>query len=395
MRGSLQTVLTLVLFISTLLAFATEPAPWFNKSSPNQIKLRVDLYLSTTCPHCKKEEAFIHNLQAKKPWLDIHRYEINKDKAALQQFQHALKQQNSNDYSVPALFFCDSRWVGFDKIETTGQAIERSLDYCYQQILKTGQLNQETKMVLKQKSHSSFLATNLDSKPAYLFIPLIALSDALSSCSIFTVLALFAFLWLYKEKSTMLGLGILFIVIVALAHYYQEAHAIFFYQALPWLRIPAALVGMGLISYIFIIYSKGTNIRPGFAIPILIASTALIVEAYQQRCLPNFGDVFTQWLDLQQISQLGRISYLIIYNLIYNLPLTMIMLLIVYSRVYKKFEKSKPLLVCQAWCLLLIIGLIALIYPQVFSNLLVSFGALLVSLVAAWVTVRKSSQFKT
>jgi glutaredoxin len=393
MRAALQRVLTILLFLVTSISFAgTEPAPWFSKGADNQLKLRVDLYISTTCSHCQKEDAFIHELQKQKPWLDIHRYEINLDKAALEKFHQALEQQKSDDYSVPALFFCDSRWVGFDKVETTGRALARSLDYCYQQISKTGQLNPEPKAILKLWSNSSVLATTLTDKPAYVFIPLMALSDALSSCSIFAVLALFAFLWLFKEKSRILGLGILFIVVVAIVHHYQQAHAIFFYHALPWLRIPAALIGLGLIAYVYIIYSKGSNIRTGLAIPILVGITALIIEAYQQTCLPNFALVFTQWLDLQQISLLHRKFYVIIYNLIYILPLTLILALIIYYRAYKKMERSKPLLVCLAWCLLLVIGLIAIIYPQGFSNLLLSVAALLVSLIAAWETLRKSSQ---
>ncbi|MBA3536194.1 MAG: hypothetical protein H0T84_06255 [Tatlockia sp.] len=394
MRATLRRVLTLLLFLVTSISFAgTEPAPWFSKGTDNQLKLRVDLYISTTCPHCKNEDAFIRELQKKKPWLDIHRYEINLNRASLEKFHQALQQQNSDDYSVPALFFCDSRWVGFDKVETTGQALSRGLDYCYQQISKTGQLNSESKALLKIWANSSVLATNLTAQPAYVFIPLMALSDALSSCSIFAVLTLFAFLWLYKEKSLMIGLGVSFIVVVAIVHHFQQAHAIFFYHALPWLRIPAVLVGMGLIAYVYIIYSKGSNIRPGFAIPLLVGLTALIVEAYQQTCLPNFALVFTQWLDLQKISLLHRTFYLIIYNLIYILPLTIILALIIYQRIYKKREKSKPLLVCLAWCLLLVIGLISIIYPHGFSNLLLSVAALVISLIAAWVTLRKSSQF--
>lgn len=394
MLAALPRILLILLLLVTGLSFAgAEPAPWFSKGADNQLKLRVDLYLSTTCPHCQKEDDFIHKLQKKKPWLDIHRYEINLNKAALEKFHQALQQQKSDDYSVPALFFCDSRWVGYDKEETTGRVLSRSLDYCYQQISKTGQLSPEPKVILKLWSNSSVLATTLMTKPAYLFIPLMALSDALSSCSIFVLLALFSFLWLFKEKSLMMGLGILFIVVVAIVHHYQQAHAIFFYHVLPWLRIPAALIGLSLIAYVYIIYAKGANIRPGLAIPILVGLTALIVEAYQQTCLPNFALIFTQWLDLQPISLLHRTFYVIIYNLIYIIPLALILTLIIYYRIYKKMEKFRPLLVCLAWCLLLVIGLIAIIYPQGFSNLLLSIAALLVSLIAAWETLRKSSQF--
>lgn len=384
---TLQTVLALFLFVVTGFAGA---APWFSKGENNQIKLDLDLYISTTCPHCQKEEVFLRDLQKQKPWLEIHRYEINKNRAALEHFHQQLYQQYLDDYSVPALFFCDSRWVGFDTEKTTGQTISRALDYCYQQISKKGYLNQETKSFLNQWSASSAISSNLVNKPASQFIPLVALSDALSSCSLFVVLALFAFLWLYKERSLMVGYGILYIFIVLLVHYSQQFHAAFFYQALPWLRIVSVLVGLGLIAYAYIIYCKGSNIRPGLALSGLIGSTALIVMSYQQTCLPNFALVFSQWLDLQPFSFLHRGFLILLYNLLYLLPLTLILLLIIYFRIYKRIEKSRRLLVCFAWCLLMVIGLIAIIYPQGFSNFLLSLAALVVSLIVARVILRKS-----
>ena len=392
MRASFKIVLTILFCIFTTLSFAsTAQNPWFSKGEKNQLKLHANVYLSSTCPHCLNEDAFLRQLQLQKPWLEIHRYVINVDKAALQQFQQELKQHHLDDYSVPALFFCDSRWVGFDKAETTGQAISQGLEYCYKQIAKTGHLNQQTKTVLGQWAAAGTLAPrfmSLTTNPA-VFIPLVALTDALSSCSLFCALALFAFLWLYKEKSVMFGLGMLYIVIVAITHHYQQEYTIFFYQALSWLRIPAVLIGLGLIAYIFIIYSKGTNIRPGFSIPILVGLTALALEAYQQTCLPNFALVFTHWLDLQSISVLQRKFYMILYHTIYIIPLAILMIFIIYSRSYKKVEKSKPLLVCLAWCLLLIIGILLIVNPYVLANLYFSVASLFVALIAAWETVKK------
>ncbi len=389
MRASFKIVLTLLFCVFTSLSAAQ------SKVESNPPKLHANLFLSSTCPHCQKEDAFLRELQLQKPWLEIHRYVINLDKTALEQFQKELKQQNLDDYSVPALFFCDSRWVGFDKAETTGKVIERGLDYCYKQISKSGHLTHETKAVLRQWANANLLAPGfmtLSSNPA-VFIPFVALTDALSSCSLFCVLALFAFLWLYKEKSVMLGLGILYIVVVAITHHYQQAHTIFFYQALRWLRAPAVLIGLGLIAYISLIYSKGTNIRPGLSLPILVGLTALVVEAYQQTCLPNYALVFTHWLDLQSLSVLQRKLYIVLYHSIYIIPLVLLMAFIIYCRTHKKVEKLKPILVCLAWCLLLIIGILLIVYPFGLSKLYLSVASLLIALVAAWETVRKSSQF--
>lgn len=106
MRASLKAVLTLLLLVlSTLLWAGEAPAPWFSKTDNNQFRLRLEFFLSTTCPYCQKEDAFLQGLQAGRPWLEIHRYAVNQDKPALEYFHQRLRQQGMENYALPALFF--------------------------------------------------------------------------------------------------------------------------------------------------------------------------------------------------------------------------------------------------------------------------------------------------
>lgn len=382
-------IVFLLLFLSTCWA-SSEQSPSFYKGNDNQLRLKVELFLSSSCPHCQQASAFFETLQTQKPWLEVQRYLINQDKKALDYFHQKLKQIKSDDYSVPAIFFCDSRWVGFDKPETTGKVLSKSLDYCYQQISKKGTLNHNTSTVLNQWANASFFAEGLMNKPnARVVIPMVALIDALNSCSLFVALALFSFLWLYRLKSTMIGLGTVFLLVMAAVHHFQQDHTFFFYYILSELRIPSVLIGLGLIAYVFKIYSKRPSDYPTIAILILVGFTALFIEAYQQRCMPNFALIFTQWLDLQPISNLRREAYMFLYNLFYILPLVLFAALIIYCRVQRKLESMKLFLICTAWCLLLIIGLLLVFYPKGLANFSISLVALLVSLIAAWLTVRR------
>src|SRR5262249_43753091 len=149
----------------------------------------------------------------------------------------------------------NSRWVGFDKPETTGKALLKSLDYCLQQITKEGSLSSETTTILRHWANANLIAVSAGSSP--LLISLAPFIDAFSSCSLFVVMGLFAYLWLYKDKKVLLGLGILFIIMISIVHHYQQNHAIFFYAVLNLMRLPAALVGLGMIVYLFMMYSKG------------------------------------------------------------------------------------------------------------------------------------------
>lgn len=254
-------------------------------------------------------------------------------------------------------------------------------------------MDRQTTTILRQWANSSFFAIDLANKTsAAVFIPLVALVDALASCSIFVVLALFAFLWLYKEKFVIAGLGLLYLIMVAIVHHFQQSHPFFFYQLLGGLQIPAILVGLWLIAYIFNAHSRGETIQPGLATPLLVAITAFIVEAYQQTCSPNFALIFTQWLDLQSLSLPRQDAYMALYTLFYLLPLILIIAAIIYCRAYKEAEKSKSFLIHVAWCLLLIMGVLLIFYPSGLSSFSLSLASLILSLLAAWLTLRRGKK---
>lgn len=194
MQVLLKNTIAVFLLLFSTLGWSQDLSSWFSKGENNQIKIRVDLFLSSTCPHCQKADAFFQSLQAQKPWLDVHRYIINQDKTALDSFHQELQQLDIDDYAVPAIFFCNSRWVGFDETGITGQNLLRGLNYCYQQISQKGNLEPETISLLEQLSNASWFNANMTSKPSLaLFTLTMALTDAFSPCSLFVFSPYFLF----------------------------------------------------------------------------------------------------------------------------------------------------------------------------------------------------------
>lgn len=94
--------------------------------------VEMDLFVSSTCPHCHKAEAFFNSKASEMPWLKINKYVINEDKAALELFYQRLKAINASDFTVPTLFFCGSRRVGFDTPEQAGAKLIQELQYCHE-----------------------------------------------------------------------------------------------------------------------------------------------------------------------------------------------------------------------------------------------------------------------
>lgn len=139
-----------LLLISTN-TFALDVNNWYEINNKKEVTLNVSLFMSSECPHCHKASEFFSVLE-KEPWIKINRYVINQSDEALKNFYVYLQHFLSDDFAVPTVFFCDSRWVGFISEEVSGKKLLESLNYCRAQIAKEGSLSQATIQVLREKS---------------------------------------------------------------------------------------------------------------------------------------------------------------------------------------------------------------------------------------------------
>ncbi len=374
-------------FLLNTTVSSADPQPVASYSqSGKQITLTVDLFLSTTCPHCHKADDFFRNLEISEPWLVIHRYYINQDKLALQDLYKRLQQQDLQDFSVPAMFFCDSRWVGFADAQSSGRTLLRALKYCRQQISQQGKLSQGTINALRQQSKVSQVHVGANvSKSAPKFILLSALGDSISACSLFFIMALFAFLWLYPgQKLLQLGVGISFLVPLALIHYLLQTYPGYSYQISTLLRLPSVFVGIMLVFYTVVYFRKRESgvviIHPGFVYG-LIMLTATVIYVYQQTCGVNVGLVFQQWLADQAASSSQQLLYQAAYHVVYLLPLFSLLFIYILSSRHHRLARYDRRLKIAAYLILLVTGCLLIFYPQLFSNIAFSF-ILLVAAVA-------------
>ena len=231
-------IVGLMFFLNILTAHANpQSVIWFNHDALEKVTIHVDLFLSSTCPHCQKADAFFREIEPKKPWLVVHRHIINQDKVALQTFYTYLQQQNSNNFSVPAIFFCDSRWAGFASKETTGKALLHALTYCRKKISEQGELSPVTINVLRKWGGASqFQISTTISQSVSTMLLLSAIMDALSPCSLFCFAAFLAFLWLYPTRKWLqFNVGLCFLLSLGVVHYLQQVHTAFYYELTPQL----------------------------------------------------------------------------------------------------------------------------------------------------------------
>ena len=322
-----------------------------NPEDKQQIQIKVDLFLSTTCPHCLAANQFFHHLESKKPWLSVHRHFINKDKKALEQLNTLVQAQHIsvNPFAVPAIFFCNTRWLGFDNEMVAGKAIEKGLNYCYTQVEKTGQLSAATVKTVHQWAISSWYEKNIEGHPAWgtLIITLAAL-DALLPCSLISLLVMLSFLLLSPPGKVRFGLSLLFLVSVVLLHTLQQLFPLLFSQWVFVLQWPMVGLGLLLLGLALLHYKNKWRLKSLSPLQtILLACIVLltVLAVYSLRnCVPNFALVFQSYLTKQAQTALQALGYIVLYQVIYALILGFLLVVALigcswrdkYSRFFKR-----------------------------------------------------------
>lgn len=358
---------------------------WFSQDTQKNVSITVDLFVSSTCPHCHKADAFFRDLEKKEPWLIVHRYVINQDKPALQTFYEHLQQQHSSNFSVPAIFFCDSLWAGFADETTTGKMLLRAISYCRKQIIQQGELSPATVNALQKWGAASQVQIGPNiSQSALSLVPLTALSDGFNPCSLFCLAAFFAFIWIYPERKwRQFSIGAVFIVSLGVIHYLQQVHSGFFYQYIFKWRVAAILAGALLIITVFRGYRKIGELKnlTAFAwILVVTAPTVFVLHVYQQTCPFNLALVLEQWLTDQALSPEVRHFYQIVYQVFYLLPLITLLLFFLLFGQHYWIARYQQTLKAAAYLILTSIGIILLAYPIWLANVWISaivfFGAI-------------------
>lgn len=374
MRLAFRYLVIIFLFSSSLWANSS-PSLWYEKDTDNKIILNVELFLSSTCPHCHKADEFFKEIGTTTPWLHVNRYIIDKDKNALVRFNQLLNDQQIGDFAVPSLFFCNSRWVGFASAETTGKDLLNALNYCRQKIEQKGELTSATTSVLRRWANANLFDSGMTEHPtAGKYMTVVALVDAFNPCALFSIGSFFALLFIQDGRKKQLITGTLFILAVGFVHVTQQMFANVFYELLPWLRWPAAIVGLFAFYLAGQYYRKRTTSNLFYLLAPLLG---IVTQTFQQTCLMNWSYIFQQWLYNQHISNAWVGLYQLAYQLMYLAPLILALVLYVSFIKMKRLEHLEKRLQSIGLLYILAVALFLIIYPPVLSNLLMSLFVLL------------------
>lgn len=385
----------LIFLLNSSMIYANaQSVVWYTYGADKQVNINVELFMSSTCPHCINADAFFQQIEKKMPWVVVHRYVINQDKLALRAFYDRLQEQHLTGFSVPAIFFCGSRWSGFSDANTTGKVLLDALTYCHKRIKQQGELTQATTNVLQRGGNASkFQYGSSITSSVPLLIVSTALMDAMSPCSFFCFAAFLAFLWLFPtQKWLQFSVGMVFILSLGSIHYVQQAHSNLYYQIIPKLRLADIAVAILLFFVMFGMYRKMTSrvlLKPGPLFFSGVIFTVIAMQIAQQTCTFNVAMVFEQWWTEHTITLATHRLYLIVYQFFYVLPLVFMLLFFLIFGQYQRICSFQQKLTPAAYLVLMSIGVILLVYPYLLANLLISIVVPLVSVIGGWLIARQ------
>lgn len=368
---------------------------WFSKDASG-ITLNVNLFISSTCEHCHKADAFFQEIEHQLPWVSVHRYIINEDKPALKFFYEQLQHVKSNNFSVPTWFFCDSRWNGFHNAKTTGKGIVRALNYCRQQIENEGKLKPVTVKTLRQWSGTNPQDISFDLNKTGL-TPLerlvtTAFAEAISPCSLFCLFLFLGFLWTNSQsRLRQFAVGMTFILTLGLIRYLNFATSIQYQQVISHWTFASMFAGVLLLLYVvantYPSLQERVSRYVGWFLPLIIIITTSVVYVNQQNCNFSVGSVFQQWLQTQSLTTAAYYFYQLSYMSIYLLALLLVLIFFVLVN-----KRLRPLLSYASTILLASTGLLLLIYPKALTNFMLSSVILFYSFLIAWILVRRKNR---
>jgi thiol-disulfide isomerase/thioredoxin len=386
--------------------------PWQAEDADGQTQIRLYFFWSKFCPHCHKALPFVAELEQEFPWLDVRRFELANSEENLDLYMWMTALLEQPPQAVPGFMFCDDIQVGFDDADTTGVFLRQKLQACYDKYhpASAGTVQDDTEAI--PKVHVPGLGEiSVSDISLPLLTVVIAGLDAFNPCAFFVLLFLLSLMVRACNRKRMLFIGLIFVGMSGLIYFvFMAAWLNVFlmigelYAITVGAAILAVIVGLLNIKDYFYFNAGGISLsipesakprlfermrrlmesRNLFAFALGTILLAIAANAYELLCTSGFPMIYTRLLTLENLPVSTYYLYLALYNVVYVLPLLLIVLLFTYTLgAHKLQEFEGRILKLMSGIMMLCLGLILLLAPNLLSNIWIAGGILLVSLAIA------------
>ncbi len=401
-------------------AHAQAPIAWTQPGADGQATVNLWFFWSARCPHCLEARPAVLAMAGAHPWVRLHDLELTQHPEHIERYVSMAASLGREAQSVPAFIYCGRMDVGWDRAESSGQALLTALDECRARGVAPAQPLSATP--LAEKLDLPWLgqidASNL-SLPV--LTVLIAGMDAFNPCAFFVLLFLLSLLVHQKDRRRMLLIGGVFVAFSGLMYFAFMAAWLGLFRmmgSLPWVTGAAGAVALfiGLVNvkdwFAFKqglslsipesrkkdIFQRARHVLNADSLPAMLTATVLLAIAanfYELLCTAGFPMVYTRLLTLHAPDPSSHYAYLALYNLVYVLPLLLIVLAFVRTLGARKLsEREGRLLKLLSGLMMLGLGMLLLVAPEHLNHLGIAFGLMAGAVGLTWLAARheQSSQ---
>jgi hypothetical protein len=414
-----QLLILFLLFTTTSLQAATTALgddTWYSHDSAGKPILHLYFYWSNKCPHCAEALPYVDNLTVLRTDLELHSYQLVGEPDNVARYEVMASALGQEARSVPAFILCNTMLTGFDP-EVTPQQLESLLNRCKQHVTVhhtlTGFSGMEQEPIVLHLPFIGAIEAGVSSLPV--ITVLIAGVDAFNPCAFFVLMFLLSLMLHTGKRRSMLLVGGVFVFFSGLLYFLFMSAWLNLFRLIGHLdaiTMGAALVALlvGLINIKdFFWFKQGVSLtiseqakpklfqrmrdllRARSLLTILVATSglALFANLYEFLCTAGFPMVYTRILTLSELSNLQYYAYLLLYNLVYVIPLLVIVVVFVVTMGVRKLREAEGrVLKLLSGSMMLTLGLVLLITPNVLQNLvatiLILLCAILLSVLLAY-----------
>jgi glutaredoxin len=320
----------------------------------------ADIYVfwKAGCPHCAKEQNFLHRLKAEKPALQIHELELSEVPMHFEAFRMVIERANIKKPGVPLTVIGENVIEGYNDDNTTGKDIRLKVAECLSHPCRdwiapilSGHSSSGDPIIRTVTQPAGVLRLPVfgEIDVAMVSLPLLTIMlgvvDGFNPCAMWTLVFLVSLLVGLRDRFRMWLLGGAFIVASAAVYYLFMAawlNLLLFLGMMLWIRVGIgmlALAGGGYYLHEYFVnpdaICKVTTPDPRRRVldrlrslvaerNFLLALTgivllAFVVNAVELVCSAGLPAIYTQVLALSHLPSWQYHAYLMLYILVFML----------------------------------------------------------------------------
>ena len=383
-------------------------------------KVRVYVFWNPGCPHCRREIAWMKNLENEYPWLKVKYLNMKENPKNKELYREVVKSYGKHLIGFPAVLIGEEIIFGYDSDIGTGVKIQRKILECHEKgcIDPVAQLYMGKRTLKPEVNQDDttielplFGTVDVSHLSLPLFTVVIGGLDGFNPCAFFVLFFLLSLLIHAQSRGRMFVIGGIFVFFSGFIYFIFMAAWLNLFLIIGQLKI--ITYGAGIIALIiaslnikdFFWFKRGVSfVIPESAKPKLFTRMrelvkvtkfssmlfgtiilAIAANTYELICTAGFPMIYTRVLTLHELSTPGYYGYLALYNIIYVIPLfTIVIVFTLTLGTWKLREETSRTLKLLSGIMMLSLGLVLVTSPDLINDFRIAIGILVFAIGATF-----------